>query len=428
MLTDVRVAKLKYEGERGDKLRIEKHPDRDGLYLAVSPPRKDDPRATYGSKVWRYEFRWPPTAAGKRQTLTYGKYPELSLAEAREKHLEARKTLANGANPAEQKQEQKRARLEALGNTYGSIAAKWYEVESQGKSKAWKGNHKRWLDVVNKKLEHRPIGSINEDDVIAAIRPFEDDGFVFSADRARAQVAQVFAYAIRKRLHSGNNPAANVKGEIRVPEHKNNAHIKAKEIPEFLKAVDSANYRADQSKRATRLLLLTFTRKQELLAAKWGEIDLDGAVWEIPAERMKNRLPHIVPLSRQAVELFKQQRETSKGDYVFPNTQKRGKHVGLSTLNVFFDRIGYTGDRLTPHGLRAVASTELNGSGAFRGEVIEIQLSHRERNKVRASYNKADYLEERKRLMQFWADRVDQLCAGAKPEDTNVIQLQTKAA
>lgn len=138
MLTDVKVANLKYEGERGDKLRIEKHAERDGLFLAVSPPHKSNQKATYGSKVWRYEYRWPPTAKGKRQTLTYGRYPELSLAEAREKHLEARKAIANGINPTEQKQEQKRAMLDAQGNTYESLSKKWFEFESTGKSKSWK--------------------------------------------------------------------------------------------------------------------------------------------------------------------------------------------------------------------------------------------------------------------------------------------------
>ena len=427
MLTDVKVAKLRYESTRDSaKLKIEKHPDRDGLYLAVSPPHKNDPKATYGSKVWRYEYRWPPTTNGKRQTLTYGKYPELSLAEAREKHLEARKAISNGANPAESKQIQKRALLTALGNTYESIAAKWFENENAGKSKSWSDNNARWLKEINKKIGHKAIGSVTHNDCYNAVRPLEDQGFAFSAERARQQIAKVFAYAIRKRLHSGGNPARDLTGEIKVPEHKNNAHIKASEIPEFLKSVD-ASKGAEQTKIASRLLLLTMVRKQELLAAKKSELDLQAAVWEIPAERMKNRITHLVPLSRQAIALFKRQLEIAcDGEYLFPNTQRPGKHAGLSTLNVFFDRIGYA-DKLTPHGLRSVASTELNGCGAFRAEVIERQLSHIERNKIRGAYNKADYLEERKRLMAHWSDFVDRLCDG-QPEEKNVIQLQPKAA
>lgn len=429
MLTDVKVAKLKYESARDDsKLRIEKHPDRDGLYLAVSPARKNDPKATFGSKVWRYEFRWPPTAQGKRQTLTYGRYPELSLAQARDKHVEARRLLADGINPAEQKREKKRAVLSALGNVYGAIADKWYEAEKEGKSKSWQDNNTRWLKITRKKLGDKPIGGITHDDVYDAVRPLEEEGYAFSAERARQQIAQVFAYAIRKRLHSGGNPAQEIKGEIKTPEHKNHRHIKAREIPDFLKAVDAANYRAEQSKIASRLLLLTFTRKQELLAAKKSELDLDAGIWEIPAARMKNRIPHLVPLSKQAVELFKRQLAASgDSEYVFPNSQKPGKPMGLSTLNVFYGRIG-VGDKLTPHGLRSVASTELNGSGAFRPDVIERQLSHVERNKIRAAYNKADFLDERKRMMQFWADYVDRLCEGKAEDTTNVIPLQPKVA
>jgi integrase len=427
MLTDVKVAKLKYEGSReSGKLSIEKHPDRDGLYLAVSPAHKDNPKATYGSKVWRYEYRWPATTHGKRQTLTYGKYPEVSLAEAREKHLDARKSIANGVNPAEEKQNQKRTMLAALGNVYEAIAAKWFEAEKAGKSKSWSENNDRWLKVVNKTLGNKPIGNITHDDCYNAVRPLEEQGYAFSAERARQQIAQVFAYAIRKRLHAGGNPARDLKGEIKVPEHKNNVHIKAREIPEFLKAVDGSKG-AEQTKIASRLLLLTIVRKQELLAAKRTELDLEAGLWEIPAERMKNGSPHLVPLSRQTVALFKRQLEIAgKGDYVFPNAQRPGRHAGLSTLNVFFDRIGFN-DRLTPHGLRSVASTELNGSGFFRPDVIERQLSHIERNKIRNAYNKADYLDERTRMMQYWSDFVDRLCDG-KPEEKNVIQLQPKAA
>jgi integrase len=421
MLTDVAVFKLKHSG--GDA--IEKHSDRDGLYLAVSRPPKHDPKARYGSKTWRYEYRFPPTTTGKRQTLTYGRYPDLSLADAREKHLAARRAIADGKNPAEQKQNQKLSMLSALGNVYESIAVKWFESERAGKSKSWIENNDRWLKLVNKTIGTKPIGAIGHDDVYQAVRPLEEQGYAHSAERARQQIAQVFTYAIRKRLHSGGNIARDLKGEIRIPEHVNNRHIKAKEIPDFLKAVDGSKA-AEQTKIASRLLLLTIVRKQELLAAKRSELDLDGAIWEIPAERMKNKTPHLVPLSRQAVELFRRQMESSAGEYVFPSLTRPGKPMGLSTLNVFFDRIGI-GEKLTPHGLRSVASTALNGSGAFRVDVIERQLSHVERNKVRNAYNKADYLDERRRMMTYWADYVYQVGAG-KPDENNVVPFAKAAA
>jgi len=421
LLTDVKVAKAKYvalhsEGDKNTgKLLLNRLPDRDGLYLAISPPYQGKQDEPFGSKVWRYDFRFPPTAQGKRQCLTYGRYPEMSLAHARERHLEARRAIAEGINPAESKQQRKSALIAAQWNLYEMIGAKWFDAEKVGKSKSWCDNNARWLKAVNKKLGSRTIGSITHDDVLSAVRPLEEAGYSFSAERARQQIAQVFIYAIKKRLHGGGNPARDLKGEIKVPEHKNHRHIKAREIPEFLKAVDQSNG-AEQTKIASRLLLLTIVRKQELLAAKRSELDLEGALWEIPGERMKNGTPHLVPLSPQAVVCFKRQMDSSRGEYVFPNSKRPGKPMGLNTLNVFFGRIGF-GDKLTPHGLRSVASTELNGSGAFRPDVIERQLSHVERNKVRAAYNKADLLDERRRLMNYWADFADRICEGKADND-----------
>ena len=423
MLKDLAVLKLKHSGESD---AIEKHWDRDGLYLAVSRAPKHDPKAGYGSKTWRYEYRFPATTTGKRQTLTYGRYPELSLAEAREKHLAARKSISEGNNPAEEKQNKKMAMVSALGHVYESVAAKWLETEGAGKSASWMENNARWLKVINGTLGNKAITLITDDHVMAAVKPFLDAGHAFSADRARQQIAAVFQFARRRPWkYAGVNPARELKGEIKVPEHKGMVHIQAREIPEFLQAVDRSKA-AEQTKIASRLLLLTIVRKQELLAAKRSEFDLSGALWEVPASRMKNGIPHLVPLSPQAVELLRQQMASSKGEYLFPSLTVPGKPMGQSTLNAFFGRIGYA-DRLTPHGMRSIASTELNGSGAFRSDVIERQLSHIERNKIRAAYNKSDYLDERRRMMNHWAAFVDELCEG-KPEETNVVQLQAKAA
>ena len=418
MLTDVKVAKLKYEGDRTDKRRLERHADRDGLYLAISPPRKSDPKAAYGSKTWRYDYRWPPSASGQRQTLTYGQYPALGLADARDKHREAKRDLAAGINPAAKKQDAKRGALTSLQNTYEKIAARWYELHSQGKSKSWKDNVSRWLKLTNDSFGSKPIQAVSENDVKAAVEPLVEAGNAFSAERVRQQTESVFAYAMKKRLFTGLNPAALLQGEIKVPPHKGHAHIREHEIPEFLAAVEHSKA-AQQTKIAAKLLLLTFVRKQELLAAKRSELNIDAGIWEVPAERMKNRLPLLVPLSRQARELFQMQLAGTNGEYVFPSLSRPGRHAGLSTLNVFFDRIGFE-SRLTPHGLRAVASTKLNGMRRFSGDVIELQLSHREKNHVRGAYNKADHLEERTAMMQLWADHIDQLC---QPRGDNVMSL-----
>lgn len=312
-----------------------------------------------------------------------------------------------------------------------STPLKWLDLERKDKSPSWINNNERWAKWVDEGINKapgigkKPIGSVTQDDVYRILRAVEELGYAPSAEYVRAQVSRVFEYAARKRMFTGRNPAQDLKGEIKRPSVRNNPHIKAREIPDFLKAVEESKG-SKQTKIASKLLLLTILRKQELLAARWSELDLDGATWEIPAERMKNGLPHIVPLSAQVVSLFRAMKEETGGkDFVFPNTQRPGTFMGLSTLNVFFDRIGYSGDRLTPHGLRSVASTALNEAG-FRPDVIERQLSHVEKNQVRRAYNKADYMEERRRMMQHWADYVDQLCNGER--ESNVIQLTAKAA
>lgn len=423
-LTAVKVEKLWYqpiksEGGKnpgallGNRISDPEYP---GLYLYISP---------HGAKSFRFDFRFPRSASGARQCLTYGPYPILSLAEAREMHRVAKRDLAAGINPAARKQDAKRTTLSTAENTYEKVSARWYEIESQGKSKSWQDNATRWLKTTTDKFGAKPIQSVVADDLSAALDSMIEDGYAFSAERVRQQTAKVFDYAIKKKLFTGSNPAKELQGDIIVPKHKNNAHIKESELPEFFAAVDGS--KADpQTKRAAKLLAYTFVRKQELLGAKRSEIDLTSGIWEIPAERMKNRLPHLVPLSEQVRELFREQfASVTHGDYVFPSLTRPGKHAGLSTLNVFFDRIGFA-DRLTPHGLRAVASTKLNDTRRFAGDVIELALSHRERNAVRGTYNKSDHLEERVAMMQFWADHIDALCAGKS--DHNVIQLQPKAA
>lgn len=428
MLSDLKVAKLKYKPTRsnGDanpgKLLLNRHPDRDGLYLAISPPHKDAPQSGYGSKTWRFDFRFPPSARGQRQCLTYGKYPDLSLAMAREKHLAARRALAEGRNPAEEKRTAKTQAIASLSNTYEAVSASWFESAKKGKSESWAVNNSRWSATANKVIGRKPLANISSDDVFAILREVEANGYAWSAERVRCQVAAVFSHAIRKRLYAGANPADALRGEIKVPDAKNNPFLRESELPDFLKTVDGSDA-DDNTKAAARVLLHTFTRKMELLAARWSEVDLVGATWEIPAERMKNGIAHLVPLSRQVVEEFSKLKAKAKGEFIFPNPRRPGVCMGRSTLNNLIEKLGYTG-RLSPHGLRSIASTALNQSG-FRGDVIERQLSHVEKNQVRASYNKADYWPDRVRMMQFWSDRIDQLCSG---EVANVIPLQAKAA
>jgi integrase len=435
-LTAVKVEKLWYqpiksEGGKnpgallGNRISDSEYP---GLYLYISP---------LGAKSFRFDFRFPASAKGKRQCLTYGQYPVISLAEAREMHREAKRDLAAGINPAAKKQNAKRKALDTAENTYAKVAVLLYKIEEQKtdkktgfpKSQAWKDNATRWNKLAIDAFGSKPIQNVTEDDVRAAYAELLERGNHFSAKRVRDRIVKVFDYAIKKKWFIGSNPARALEDEdeddINVPGNKGNAYIKEHEIPEFVAAVE--NSKADlQTKRAAKLLLLTLVRKGELLGAKRSELDLNGGKWEIPAERMKTRQAHLVPLAKQVTELLQAQLATVKsGDYVFPSLTRPGKHAGLSTLNVFFDRIGFA-DRLSPHGLRTVASTWLNETGRFGGDVIELQLSHREKNKIRATYNKADHWKKRVEMMQFYADHIDALCAGTA--DNNVIQLQQKAA
>jgi integrase len=214
-------------------------------------------------------------------------------------------------------------------------------------------------------------------------------------------LGKVLEYAQAHGIQVANHAKAAVKA-VPAAESKRRAPLSQKAIPAFLEALDAYPGRLP-TKLAVKLLMLTFVRKSELLEATWAEFDLDAAEWRIPAERMKMKDPHIVPLSRQAVEILRTLQPLACGSqYVLPNLGSMDKPMGHSTVNVAFDRIGY-GGTFTPHGLRATASTILNEHG-FRPDVIERQLAHTERNRVRAAYNQAEYLEERRQMMQHWAD------------------------
>ena len=242
------------------------------------------------------------------------------------------------------------------------------------------------------------------------MRSLSESGKAKSAEYARQVIAQVFQYAIQNLL-AKVNPAREVRGAIVIPPAKKRPPLSEKELPAFLVAIDGYPGRPE-TKIALRLLALTFTRKLELVEAEWSEIDLDAAEWRIPAERMKAAEQHIVPLAPQAVEAFKQLRPLSgQSEYVFPNLGDPDRPMSGSTINAAFDRIGYGEGRFTLHGLRKTASTILNEQG-FRADVIEWQLAHTERNKVRAAYNHAEYLPERRQMMRHWADYLDALASG----------------
>jgi integrase len=269
-------------------------------------------------------------------------------------------------------------------------------------------------------LGSRPIAEVTVDEVERLVRKIADKRGAKSAHYARLVLAQVFR-ALPRDLRVGN-PARDAGTVVEMPKPKPKGRaLSAKEIPAFLDAID--RYPAQPAtKLATRLLMLTFVRKLELIHTTWSEIDIERGEWVISAERMKMDKPHIIPLSSQAIECFKRLRALpGDSDYVFPNFADHRKPMSPSTLNVLFNRAGWAG-RFTPHGMRATASTGLNAQG-WSADAIERQLAHTERDLVRAAYNHADFLDERKRMMQAWADYLDGLCAGA-----DVTPIHSRAA
>jgi integrase len=390
-LTDAGIRNAKGKG------KPYKLSDGGGLFLWVQPS---------GGKWWRYKYRF----AGKEKLLALGSYPDVSLAEARERHAQARKVLSAGNDPGEVKKEAKRLTLLKSVTTFEAIAREWCEsrkhkwVTSYGEAMMTRlENH------VFPKLGDRPIADINAPELLAVLRIVENSGALDLAMRLLQASGQIFRFAIATG-RAERNPAVDLRGALKPPVRKNQAHLKADELPEYLDALEAYDGSL-QTKLALKFLLLTFVRTGELRGAEWTEINFDKAEWRIPAERMKMRDLHIVPLSRQAIAVLRElQPLTGQWRYVFPNQHKPTGCMSENTMLYGLYRMGYH-SKATGHGFRSTASTILNEHG-FTPDVIERQLAHCERNSVRAAYNHAQYLPERRKMMQWWADYLE--CAGLK--------------
>jgi integrase len=406
MLTNAACCKAKPK-DKSYKLSDEK-----GMYLEVMPS---------GSKYWRLKYR----IAEKEKRLAIGVYPEISLAEARMKRDEARKLISNGTDPGAAKQEKKRTAKIASANSFEVIAREWLE---HMKHKWSEGHHtyttRRFEAYVFPEIGYAPISQINAPILLAVARKIEAQGTIETAHKVMNACGQVFRFAVASG-RCERDPVTDLRGAIKArpaPKHMN--AVSEKELPELLRKMDA--YATDnggelQTQYALQLLALTFVRTGELRQAVWEEFDLDKSEWRIPAERMKMKAAHIVPLSVQALAILKQlQAINSTYKLVFPGTNPQ-KAMSKNTVLFALYRMGYRG-RMTGHGFRAIASTLLNEMG-FDADVIEHQLAHTEQNKVRAAYHRAEYLPERRKLMQQWADYLDNKKAGAQ-----VIPLHGSAA
>jgi integrase len=368
--------------------------DQHGLYLFVKCI--GDVKAT---RSWRYDYR----LAGRRETFVIGPYPAVSLAQARADHLEARKLVAAGRSPVVAKRERKTQAALGAANTVKALGDAWYTELAPHKSDSWREGTSGWLKrYVYPKLGTRALSEVTPADVLEVVREIASK-HPKTAEGVRLTVARIFTFATRN-LRAKSNPAREIAGAIVVPPPKHHKPIPAKEIPAFIEKLDGYPGRLS-TKLAAKLLLLTMVRKRELIEATWDEVDFENALWIIRPERMKRRTGHTVPLAPQALNAFRELKVLSCGsEYVFPNLGSLRKPMSASTLNGVFDRLGLD---VSPHGLRATASTALNESGLFRADVIERQLSHIERNRIRAAYNQSEYLEDRRAMLEWWGNFID---------------------
>ena len=373
--------------------------DNGGLYLLITPN---------GSKLWRLDYRF----FGKRKTLALGSYPRRSLADARRARDEAKEKLERGIDPSETRRLEKLAITQAAANTFEAIADEWItKIKREGRAEITLDKAKWLVTLLSKSVGHRPIAAITAPELLEALRKIEARGHYETARRARSMSGRIFRYAIATG-RAERNPAADLEGALITPKVTHHAAlIEPTAIGGLLRAIDG--YTGSPIVReALRLLPLVFVRPIELRHARWVDIDFQQARWSIPAAIMKMRAPHIVPLSRQALAIIDGMRPlTGDAPYLFPSMRTYDRPVSENTLNAALRRLGYTGDEMTSHGFRSMASTRLNETGRWNPDAIERQLAHGERNTVRAAYNHAQHLKERIEMMQAWADYLDELRA-----------------
>ncbi len=383
-----------------DKARA-RFADGGGLYLEVRPS---------GVKLWYWKYRF----AGKEKRMAFGAYPAVSLAQARAARDEARLALKVGDDPVQVRKDAKLAKHVALGKTFEAIARQWFEH--------WKGPKSgRHADYVLRRLEadvfpaigRKPIGDVTALHLLAMAKAVEKRGALDLAKRALQTCGQVFRYAV---MHGAaeRDPTADMRpGEALKSRRKiHYARLEAKELPDLLRRIE-AYAGTPYTRLAMKLMALTFVRTSELIGARWDEFDLEAAEWRVPAERMKMKTPHIVPLSQQAVDTLRSLAELrGRSGLLFPGERDHDKPMSNNTILGALKRMGYAG-RMTGHGFRGVASTILHEHG-FEHAHIELQLAHQERDEVSAAYNFATYLPQRCTMMQWYADHLDRLRQGAK--------------
>jgi len=375
------------------KSRPYKLSDGEGLFLLILPS---------GGKYWRMRYKF----AGKEKLLAFGVYPEVTLEAARKRRAETKTLLAGGNDPGDVKKEEKRKIMLQRSNLFEHVAQEWFETRRH----EWKPSSTRtkrvYLDnYLLRQLASKPVAEIKAPELLDMLRAIESRGTLDTARRVMQMCSQIFSFAVATG-RTEYNPVPDLRGALKTPVVKHHSFLRADELPMYLKKLSSYDGSLS-TKLALRLLLLTFVRTRELRGAEWKEIDWEKAQWRIPAERMKMKEEHIVPLAVQSIKILRELEKVSgHRQYLFPNEHNPSTFMSENTMLYALYRMGYH-SRATGHGFRSTASTILN-EHEFRGDVIERQLAHGERNRVRAAYNYAQYLTERREMMQWWADYLDE--------------------
>ncbi|WP_137753870.1 integrase arm-type DNA-binding domain-containing protein [Sphingopyxis sp. L1A2A] len=398
-LTDLAIRNAK-PGPKPIKLA-----DGAGMFLLVTPA---------GGKLWRLKYR----IDGREKLLAIGAYPEIGLSDARKRRDEARTMIALGKDPSREKQRDKLRSRKQAADTFTAIADEYCAKRRRDGEKGWAAatatRSEYLLSLLNSSIGRLAIAEIEPADILGAVRKIEGKGNLESARRTLQLASMVFRYAVAT-ARLGSDPTRDLRGALTAPTVTHYGAITdGRRVGELLRAIDGYDGQG-HTKLAMQIAPHVFVRPGELRHADWSEIDLDNALWSIPPEKMKMRRTHHVPLSRQALALFKETRSiTGPSGYVFPSIRSRARPMSENTINAGLRRLGYTSQEMTAHGFRAMASTLLNESGKWHPDAIERALAHGDSDKVRAAYHRGAHWDERVVMAQWWSDYLDRLRVGSE--------------
>ena len=362
-----------------------------------------------GSKLWNFNYIQPVTK--KRINMGLGPFPEVSLAQARTRTVEARELVAQGLDPKEKRDAERHAKKAATEHTFANISTAWFELKKDSVTPAYAEDIWRSLTLhVFPDLATTPISAITAPKVINLLRPLESKGSLETVKRLTQRLNEIMTYGVNSGLIHAN-PLSGIRSVFKKPKKKNMAALAPDELKELMVAIANASI-----KRTTRCLiewqLHTMTRPAEAATSRWADIDFEKKIWTIPAERMKKRRIHIIPLTEQALTLLEAIKPYSgHREYVFPADRDPRTHCNSQTANMALKRMGFEG-RLVSHGMRSMASTILNEHG-WDPELIEVALAHVDKDEVRSAYNRADYIERRRPMMAWWSEHIEQAATGS---------------